>query len=66
MEPMAEASLGAREGFEKGKFRAGIRGESHIAGAKRKRSDESEGSDLDNPVINRDSDKLEVQKAQTH
>lgn len=45
MEPMAEVSLGAREGFEKGKFRAGIRGKS--AGVKRKRQDESSADERD-------------------
>ena len=47
MEPMAESSLGAREGFEKGKFRVGIRGRNPAAGVKRKRpverSDSEEG-----------------------
>ena len=47
MEPMAEASLGAREGFEKGKFRAGIRGKTPAVGLKRKRQDESNGSEND-------------------
>ena len=41
MEPMAEASLSAREGFEKGKFRAGIRGNHPSVGMKRKREDGS-------------------------
>lgn len=51
MEPMADSSLGAREGFEKGKFRTGIRGKGPNAGQKRKRdsSDGSEGEDNDDP-----------------
>lgn len=40
MEPMAESSLGAREGFEKGKFRAGIRNRSANVGQKRKRAED--------------------------
>ena len=47
MEPMAEASLGAREGFEKSKFRAGIRGKIPAVSLKRKRHDESNGSEND-------------------
>ena len=47
MEPMAESSLGAREGFEKSKFRVGIRGKNPAMGVKRKRqverSDGEEG-----------------------
>ena len=46
MEPMAESSLGARESFEKGKFRVGIRGKNPAAGVKRKRQVErSDGED---------------------
>lgn len=37
MEPMAESSVGVREGMEKGKFRSGLRGKGHVAGSKRKR-----------------------------
>lgn len=44
MEPMAQSSLGAREGFEKGKFRAGIRSRGVNVGQKRKRA-EDEGSE---------------------
>jgi len=40
MEPMAESSLGAREGFEKGKFRAGIRNRGANPGEKRKRAED--------------------------
>jgi len=40
MEPMAESSLGAREGFEKGKFRAGIRSRGANIGQKRKRPED--------------------------
>ncbi|KAL8794310.1 MAG: hypothetical protein Q9195_003136 [Heterodermia aff. obscurata] len=47
MEPMAEASLGAREGFEKGKFRAGIRGKIPAVSLKRKRQDERNGTEND-------------------
>lgn len=36
MEPMAESSVGVREGMERGKFRSGLRGKGHI-GSKRKR-----------------------------
>jgi len=47
MEPMAESSLGAREGFEKGKFRAGIRNRGANLGQKRKRvEDESSGEEI--------------------
>ena len=51
MEPMAESSLGAREGFEKGKFRSGIRGKGTSVGEKRKRGEdesaEREGGEAD-------------------
>lgn len=49
MEPMAESSLGAREGFEKGKFRAGIRNRGANIGQKRKRAeDESSDEEIGN------------------
>ena len=49
MEPMAESSLGAREGFEKGKFRAGIRSRGASVGQKRKRAeDESSEEEIGN------------------
>lgn len=48
MEPMAEASLSAREGFEKGKFRAGIRGNHQGVGMKRKREDRSSDDEIEN------------------
>ena len=51
MEPMAESSLGAREGFERGKFRSGIRGKGTGVGEKRKRGEdesaEGEGGEAD-------------------
>ena len=47
MEPMAESSLGAREGFEKGKFRSGIRGKAVHVAQKRKR-EEGESTDDEN------------------
>ncbi|MCJ1267381.1 hypothetical protein MMC22_007266 [Lobaria immixta] len=37
MEPMAESSVGVREGIERGKFRSGLRGKGHVVGSKRKR-----------------------------
>ena len=40
MEPMAESSVSARENFEKGKFRVGIRGKNPAASVKRKRQEE--------------------------
>lgn len=65
MEPMAEASLGAREGFEKGKFRAGIRGKIPAASLKRKRQDESNGSENDEAQGNDASDRVaELSEAQ--
>lgn len=58
MEPMADSTLGAREGFEKGKFRAGIRGKDTGIGHKRKRAEdesseneESGGEQADEAVI---------------
>lgn len=60
MEPMAESSLGTREGFEKGKFRSGIRGKSANVGQKRNRS-ESESSEDDNEdTLGRDSSTQEA------
>lgn len=47
MEPMAESSLGAREGFEKAKFRVGIRGRNAAADVKRKRQIERSDGDED-------------------
>ena len=51
MEPMAESSLGAREGFEQGKFRSGIRGKGTRVGEKRRRGEdesaEGEGGEAD-------------------
>lgn len=41
MEPMAEGSVGAKEGVERGKFRAGLKGR-NLSGAKRKREAEDE------------------------
>ena len=41
MEPMAEGSIGVREGVERGKFRAGLKGR-NISGVKRKREAEDE------------------------
>ena len=65
MEPMAEASLGAREGFEKGKFRAGIRGKTPATSLKRKRRDESNGSERDEAQGNDASDRVaELSEAQ--
>lgn len=37
MEPMAESSVGVREGMERGKFRSGLRGKGLVVGSKRKR-----------------------------
>ena len=39
LEPMAESSLGVREGIEKGKLKSGIRGKERTQGTKRKRED---------------------------
>ena len=65
MEPMAEASLGARESFEKGKFRAGIRGKIPAGGLKRKRQDESNGSENEETQENDASDRVaELNEAQ--
>ena len=50
MEPMADSSLGVREGFEKGKFRAGIRGKGFGSGQKRKREEDDSGVDHDGKV----------------
>lgn len=47
MEPMADISLGVREGFERGKFRVGIRGKGSGTGQKRKRQDDNSDADLD-------------------
>ncbi|KAA6415389.1 MAG: rRNA-processing UTP23 [Lasallia pustulata] len=41
MEPMAEGSVGIREGVERGKFRAGLKGR-NLSGVKRKREPEDE------------------------
>lgn len=41
MEPMAEGSVGVREGVERGKFRAGLKGR-NLSGVKRKREAEDE------------------------
>ena len=41
MEPMAEGSVGVREGVERGKFRAGLKGR-NLSGVKRKRVAEDE------------------------
>lgn len=41
MEPMAEGSVGVREGVERGKFRAGLKGR-NLSGVKRKREAENE------------------------
>lgn len=54
MEPMTEASLGAREGFEKAKFRAGIRGKNPTAVMKRKRQHGSSEYDSDEVRMNDD------------
>lgn len=37
MEPMADSSVGVREGMEKGKFRSGLRANGRVVGSKRKR-----------------------------
>lgn len=42
MEPMAESSIGVREGMERGKFRMGLRGKTQAASLKRKRNDSSD------------------------
>ena len=66
MEPMAEASLGAREGFEKGKFRAGIRSKVPPMTLKRKRQEEVNGSENDeaqgNDALDRVAELNEAQK----
>ena len=66
MEPMAEASLGAREGFERGKFRAGIRSKIPPVGLKRKRRDDTNGNENDeakeNDALNRVAELTQAQK----
>lgn len=42
MEPMADSSVGVREGIERGKFRSGLRGRTQAVGVKRKREGSSE------------------------
>lgn len=42
MEPMAESSVGVREGIERGKFRMGLRGKGQAVSLKRKRGDSSD------------------------
>lgn len=44
MEPMADSSVGVREGIEREKLRTGIRANGHVAGIKRKRG---ESGDVD-------------------
>lgn len=44
MEPMADSSVGVREGIEREKLRTGIKANGHVAGVKRKRG---ESSDVD-------------------
>lgn len=56
MEPMAEASLNAREGFEKGKFRAGIRGKHQGVSMKRKRQDGSDEDESEDDEAQGDND----------
>ena len=46
MEPMAEGSVGVRDGIERSKFRSGLRGKGSLLLGKRKRG-EDEGSDVD-------------------
>ena len=45
MEPMAEGSVGVRDGIERSKFRSGLRGKGSLLLGKRKRG-EDEGSDV--------------------
>ena len=45
MEPMAEGSVGVRDGIERSKFRSGLRGKGSLSLGKRKRG-EDEGSDV--------------------
>ncbi len=45
MEPMAEGSVGVRDGIERSKFRNGLRGKGSVLSGKRKRG-EDEGSDV--------------------
>lgn len=42
MEPMADSSVGVREGIEREKLRKGLRANGHAAGVKRKRSEHSD------------------------
>lgn len=42
MEPMADSSVGVREGIERGKLRTGLRANGHAAGVKRKRGESSD------------------------
>ena len=51
MEPMADISIGVREGFEKGKFRVGIRGKGPGTGQKRTRQDDNSDPDLDGKAM---------------
>ena len=46
MEPMADASVGVKEGLERGKFRIGLRGKGQIAGTKRKRYDSTNEAEI--------------------
>ena len=45
MEPMAEGSVGVRDGIERSKFRSGLRGKGSLSLGKRKRG-EDEGSEM--------------------
>ena len=65
MEPMAESSLSAREGFEKGKFRAGIRGKGTNIGQKRKRGDDESNEDENGDSRERKPTDEETQRDET-
>lgn len=47
MEPMAESSVGVREGMERGKFRSGLRAKGHAVGSKRKRENSIDAEPVD-------------------